>query len=110
MAEKDEARSIMTEVKKYRGKKQENFTHTQPELQPKRLGQEETLMAGYFFRTEERHGSTDIKQNTQSEGRGKRKLPDSLCGTAWKHKVLTNLYREKAVHPELMNNHVGSRS
>ena len=27
-----------------------------------------------------------------------------------KHKVLANLYREKAVHPGVMNHHVGCRS
>ena len=45
--------------------------YTQPELQPKRLGQEETLMAGYFFRTEERHESTDIKSKTHRNSRAK---------------------------------------
>lgn len=40
-----------------------------------------------------------------------RKLhPNSLSWNCMKHKVLTNLYREKAVHPGVMNNHVGSRS
>lgn len=66
MAEKDETKR-MTEVRKYREKKQENVMYTQPELQPKRLGQEETLMAGYFFRTEERHESTDIKSKTHNQ-------------------------------------------
>ena len=40
-----------------------------------------------------------------------RKLhPDSSSRNCMKHKVLANLYREKAVHPGVMNHHVGCRS
>ena len=35
---------------------------------------------------------------------------DSLSRNCLKHKVLTNLYREKAVHSEKISNYIDSRS
>ena len=75
------------------GKRQENLMCMQPEFQRKRLGQEERkwmLMAGCFFRTEERHESTDIKSKTRNQkDTWKGSYTWIHChGTAWSTKFL----------------------